>query len=81
MGQATRTTKLEIDLGKRRQGGTNQSKRTYLEATVALLNCARAFYIEFFLAHAEKLTERVSSFSGQHQEQRERLINADELLT
>ena len=36
MGQATRTTKLEIDLGKRRQGGTNQHKRTYLDATTAL---------------------------------------------
>jgi putative transposase len=81
MGQATRTTKLEIDLGKRRQGGTNQSKRTCLEATAALLNRARAFYIEFFLAHAEKLTERVSSFSERHWEQRERMINADELLT
>lgn len=81
MGQATRTTKLEIDLGQRRQGGTNQSKRTYLQATIALLNRARAFYIEFFLAHAEKLTERVSYLSAQHQEQRERLISADELLT
>jgi len=81
MGQATRTTKLEIDLGKRRQGGTNQHKRTYLDATTALLNRARAFYIEFFLTHAEKLSERVCYFSEQHQEQRERRISADELLT
>jgi hypothetical protein len=44
MGQATRTTKLLLDLGKRTQGGTNTSKRGYLEATVELLNAARTFY-------------------------------------
>jgi len=63
MGQATRTTKLLLDLGKRTQGGTNTSKRAYLEATVELLNAARAFYVAFFLAHADKLSERVSYFS------------------
>jgi len=52
MGQATRTTKLLLDLGKRTQGGTNTSKRAYLEATVELLNAARTFYVAFFLAHA-----------------------------
>ncbi len=81
MGQATRTTKLLLDLGKRTQGGTNTSKRTCLEATVELLNAARAFYVAFFLAHADKLSERVSFFSEKHLEERERAISANELLT
>jgi putative transposase len=81
MGQATRTTKLLLDLGKRTQGGTNTSKRAYLEATVELLNAARAFYVAFFLAHADKLSERVSYFSEKHLEERERALSANELLT
>ena len=81
MGQATRTTKLPLDFGKRRQGGANTGKRAYLEATVWVLDAARAFYVAFFLAHAEKVTERVSYFSEQHQAMRERLISADKLLT
>ena len=81
MGQATRTTKLVLDLGKRTQGGANTSKQAYLEATVEVLSAARAFYVAFFLAHAEKVTERVPYFSEQHQEMRERLISADKLLT
>ena len=81
MGQATRTTKLVLDLGKRTQGGANTSKHAYLEATVEVLSAARAFYVAFFLAHAEKVTERVPYFSEQHQEMRERLISADKLLT
>jgi hypothetical protein len=81
MGYATRTTKLLLDLGERRQGGANTGKRTFLDETVALLNTARAFYIDFFLAHADKLSERVSFYSEEHQEMRERAISANELLT
>ncbi len=81
MGQATRTTKLLIDLGARAQGGANTGKRTHLEATAALLDEARSFYLDFFLAHAEKLCERVAYYAEQHQEMRERAISANELLT
>jgi IS605 OrfB family transposase len=81
MGHATRTTELPLDLGKRRQGGTNTGKRAFLEETVALLNAARAFYIDFFLTHADKLAERVAYFSEAHLEMRERPISANELLT
>jgi transposase len=81
MGQATRTTKLLLDLGKRTRGGANTSKRAYLEATAEVLNAARTFYVAFFLAHQDKFSERVSHFSEQHQEERERAISANELLT
>ena len=81
MGQATRTTKLLLDLGKRDQGGANTDKQAALTATVEVLNRARAFYIHFFLAHPDKLAERVSYFSEKHQEGRERLISPNELLT
>src|SRR5713226_6677758 len=81
MGQATRTTKLLLDLGERRQGGANTGKRTHLTETVALLTAARAFYIDFFLTHADKLAERVSYYSAKHLEMRERAISANELLT
>jgi hypothetical protein len=81
MGQATRTTKLPLALGKRSQGGANSGKRAYLETTVAVLNAARAFYIAFFLAHRDKLSERVPYYSEQDHEMRERLISADKLLT
>ncbi|HYT27597.1 MAG TPA: transposase [Ktedonobacteraceae bacterium] len=81
MGQATRTTKLLLDLGKRDQGGANTDKQAALTATVEVLNRARAFYIQFFLAHPDKLAERVSYFSEKHQEERERLISPNELLT
>ena len=81
MGQATRTTKLLLAVGKREEGGANTSKRLYLNETAGMLNQARAFYIDFFLAHAEKLTERVSYDSQKHLEQRERAIGANELLT
>jgi transposase len=72
MGQATRTTKLLLDLGKRRQGGANTGKRAALDATVGLLNEARAFYIDFFLAHADKPCERIPYYSEKHLEMRER---------
>jgi len=81
MGQATRTTKLLLDLGKRAEGGANTGKRIYLEETTKLLNTARAFYVSFFLAHSDKLTERVRSVTEQCQEERERLISSNELLT
>ncbi len=81
MGQATRTTKLPLDLGKRRDGGANSGKRAYLEATVQVLDAARLFYVAFFLAHADKLAERIPYFSEKHQDRRERLISAHELLT
>jgi len=81
MGQATRTTKLLLDLGKRRDGGANTGKRAALAATVEVLNAARSFYIDFFLAHAEKLSERVSYYSEKHLELRTRAISANELLT
>ena len=75
------TTKLLLDLGKRRQGGANTGKRSFLTETVALLTAARAFYIDFFLTHADKLAERVSYYSEKHLEMRERAISANELLT
>src|SRR5260221_11167915 len=81
MGQATRTTKLLLDLGNRRQGGANTGKRAALDATVGVLNQARAFYIDFLLAHADKLSERISYYSEQHLEMRERAISANELLS
>jgi putative transposase len=81
MGQAKRTTKLLLDLGKRTQGGANTGKRAYLDETAQVLNRGRAFYIEFFLAHAEKFRETVVFYSNKHLEMRERPISAHELLT
>ena len=81
MGQATRTTKLFLDLGGRDQGGANSEKRAALDATAEVLTQARAFYLDFFLAHADKLSERVTYYSEEHLELRERLISAHELLT
>ena len=42
MGQATRTTKLFLDLGNREERGANSGKRAYLEETARLLDAARA---------------------------------------
>jgi putative transposase len=81
MGQATRTTKLFLNLGKRDQAGANTDKQAALTATVEVLNVARAFYINFFLAHADKLAERIPYYSEKHLEMRERVISAHELLT
>jgi IS605 OrfB family transposase len=81
MGQASRTTKLLLDLDDRSEGGANRAKRAYLEETAKLLDRARAFYVAFFLAHPDKLAERVPYFSEKHQEERERLISPNELLT
>src|SRR5258708_14591796 len=81
MGQATRTTKLLLDLSARRQGEANTEKRPALGATAEVLTAGRAFYIDFFLAHGDKLSERVTYYSEAHLEMRERLISAHELLT
>jgi hypothetical protein len=81
MGQTARTTKLLLDLSEREQGGANRDKRQYLEKTVAILDAARAFYLDFFLAHPEKLMERVEVISKQTAEVSERLLSADKLLT
>jgi hypothetical protein len=81
MGQASRTTKLLLDLSERTTGGANTGKRVYLEETAKILDAARAFYIAFFLAHPDKLTERVASSSEKQGEIGERLISPHELLT
>ena len=81
MGQATRTTKLLLDLGQREGGGANTKKRASLDATVEVLNRARFFYLDFFLAHAEKLAECVPYYSEKHLEMRERAPSSHELLT
>ena len=81
MGQAARTTKLFLDFSKREQGGTNAGKRESLSSTIAILNAARQFYLNFFLAHPDKLTTRVEVISTKTGEVRECLISADKLLT
>jgi IS605 OrfB family transposase len=81
MGQAVRTTKLLLDLSPREQGGANTEKRAHLEKTVEILNAARRFYLDFFLAHPEKLKERVQIISKETGEVRDGLISADKLLT
>src|SRR5260370_18744116 len=81
MGQATRTTRLPLDLGKREEGGANPGKRAYLEATADVLNQARAFYLDFFLTHAQKLAERLTYYSEKHLEMRQRPLSPNELLT
>ena len=81
MGQAARITKLLLDLSRRDQGGANTHKRRYLEETVKLLDAARHFYLEFFLAHPEKVLERLRVISAKTGEVKEVLISADKLLT
>jgi hypothetical protein len=81
MGQAGRTTKLLLDLDDRAQGGANTVKRAYLQETAKLLDRARAFYVAFFLAHPDKQAELVTYCSERLQEERERLISPNELLT
>ena len=81
MGQTARTTKLLLDLSARAQGGANAGKRSHLEATAKILDAARQFYLDFFLAHPEKLMERVEVLSKTTGEVSERLISADKLLT
>jgi putative transposase len=81
MGQTARTTKLLLDLSARDQGGANAGKRSHLEETAKILDAARQFYLDFFLAHPEKLMERVEVLSKKTGEVSERLISADKLLT
>src|SRR5215467_10726578 len=81
MGQTARTTKLSLDLGDRKTGGANQEKRKALEETVQILDAARRFYLAYFLAHPDKLQERVQVISKTSGEVREALISADYLLT
>jgi hypothetical protein len=81
MGQATRTTKLLLDLGKRAEGGVNTGKRAHLTATAEVLTQARAFYLDFFLAHAENLAEQVTYYSEKHLEMRTRALSPNELQT
>jgi hypothetical protein len=78
MGKAARSTILELDLSPRARGGANTEKRAALEKTTAILTEARAFFLDFLLAHHEKLTEKVVYFS-EKQELRERLLTAEEL--
>ncbi len=81
MGQTARTAKLLLDLSTRDQGGTNPGKRSYLTETVIILNAARRFFLDFFLAHPDKLMERVEVISKKTGEVREGVISADTLLT
>src|SRR6266550_1012709 len=70
-----------LDLSPRGQGGTNPGKREHLAATVDILNAARQFYLNFFLAHPDKLMERVEVIAKKTGEVSERLVSADKLLT
>jgi hypothetical protein len=54
MGQATRTTKLFLDLGRRDQGGTNTDKRAALDATALVLTQARADLASTFFWRMQK---------------------------
>ncbi len=81
MGQTTRTTKLLLDLSTQEKGGANIGKREHLAATVEILNAARRFYLDFFLAYPDKLTERVEIISKKTGEVREGIISAENLLT
>ncbi len=81
MGQTARTTKLLLDLSARDQGGANAGKRSHLEETVKILDAARQFYLDLFLAHPDKLMERVEVLSKKTGELREGLISSDKLLT
>ena len=81
MGQAERTTKLLLDFSEKEQGGANRSKRAALSATSEVLNQARGFYLDFFLAHPEKLFERVQLVNKETGEVREAVISSDKLLT
>src|SRR5215469_3164491 len=54
MGQAKRTTKLLLDLGKRTQGGANTGKRAYLDETAQVLDAGRADLTSSFSWHMRK---------------------------
>src|SRR5260370_42631316 len=80
MGQTARTTKLLLDLSARDQGGANAGKRSHLEETVKILDAARQFYLDSFLAHPDKLLERVEVLSKKTGELTERVICSDKFL-
>src|SRR5258708_18936009 len=79
VGKAARSTILQWDLSARAGGGANAQKRDALVQTSAILTQARAFFLDFLLAHHEKLTQRVSYYSEKDREMREGLISANEL--
>ncbi|MBO0792967.1 MAG: transposase [Ktedonobacteraceae bacterium] len=81
VGETARTIKLLLDLSDRAQGGANHAKRQALTETIQILDAARRFYLDFFLAHPDKLHERVEVISKKTGEVREALISADKLLT
>src|SRR5260370_38888967 len=81
MGQTARTTKLLLDLSARDQGGANAGKRSHLEETVKILDAARQFYLDLFLAHPDKLMERVELLSKKTGEIREGLISSAKVPT
>src|SRR5215469_12053716 len=60
MGQAKRTTKLLLDLGKRTQGGANNGKRAYLDETAQVLNAGRADLISSSSWHMPGSSKRRS---------------------
>ncbi|MGI9951956.1 hypothetical protein V3F56_06280 [Moorellaceae bacterium AZ2] len=62
-------------------GGANTGKREYLFLTRDLLNAARAFYVDFFLAHSNKLDEKVTYWSEKDKKFKERKLTSHELLT
>ncbi len=68
-----------MDLSARAGGGANTQKREALKQTSAILTQARTFFLDFLLAHHEKLTQRVSYYSEKHQEMREGPISANAL--
>ncbi len=81
MGQAARTTKLLLDFSKKKAGGANAGKRAYLEETVALLNKARAFYVDFLLAHPDCFHQKVLVQNKETKEWGEQPISSNRLLT
>ena len=81
MGQTARTTKHLLDFSGRASRRAHPGKREQLVATVELLNAARRFSLDFFLAHPDKVIERVEVISKKTGEVHEGLISADQLLT
>lgn len=81
MAKTKRTTKLQIDLGNRKSGGTNTTKKEYLFLTKEVINKAREFFTDFFLTHSLKFDETVLYFSEKEQKEKGRKINNKEILS
>lgn len=81
MGEAKRTTKLRFNTAVQQKGGMNAGKKENLYRTKEILDNARVFYCNFFLAHKDKMVEKVWYFSKKENKNKQRLINANELLT